>query len=211
VVLTEPRIRDLLRPFAVRLDAPQAAQVQTYLDLLLRWNQKINLTSIRDPEQVITRHFGEALFLQNREQLTGNLLDIGSGAGFPGLALKIIFPSLPTTLLEPIAKKRAFLKEVIRSCGIDAIEVRSERLEEIVQQGAKFSVATARAVGPIERLVKQSGSILLEGGKLYLWTTHAQLQKLGAALGAIAWTQHLTIPLSREREILIGVRQMGQR
>jgi 16S rRNA (guanine527-N7)-methyltransferase len=207
VVLTEPRIRDLLRPFAVRLDAPQAAQVQTYLDLLLRWNQKINLTSIRDPEQVITRHFGEALFLQNREQLTGNLLDIGSGAGFPGLALKIIFPSLPTTLLEPIAKKRAFLKEVIRSCGIDAIEVRSERLEEIVWQGAKFSVATARAVGPIERLVKQSGSILLEGGKLYLWTTHAQLQKLGAALGAIAWTQHLTIPLSREREILIGVRQ----
>ncbi|HTV54087.1 MAG TPA: 16S rRNA (guanine(527)-N(7))-methyltransferase RsmG [Terriglobia bacterium] len=200
-------MRELLRPFAVALDAQQAAQAQTYLELLLRWNQKINLTSIRDPEQVITRHFGEALFLHTRERLTGNLLDIGSGAGFPGLALKIVLPGIPATLLEPIAKKRAFLKEVIRSCGFDAVEVRPERLEEAARQGAKFSVATARAIGPAEQLAGQCIAILSEGGKLYLWTTQGQSENLGEASGLINWTQRLAIPLSREREILIGVRQ----
>jgi 16S rRNA (guanine527-N7)-methyltransferase len=204
---TELRIRELLRPFAVALDAQQLAQLRIYLDLLLRWNQKINLTSVRDPEQMIIRHFGEAFFLQAREELTGNLLDIGSGAGFPGLALKILSPSLPFTLLEPVAKKRAFLKEVTRSCGFGAIEVRRERLEELVPQGAKFRVATARAVGPIEKLAKQAGLVLSAGGKLYLWVTQGQSNKLGPVSGAIAWTQHLPIPLSREREVLIGVRQ----
>jgi 16S rRNA (guanine527-N7)-methyltransferase len=206
-LFTELRIRELLRPFAVALDTQQAAQVQTYLDLLLRWNRKINLTSIRDPDQVITRHFGEALFLHTREQLTGNLLDIGSGAGFPGLALKIGLPGIPATLLEPVAKKRAFLKEVIRSCGIDGVEVRPDRLEEVVQQGAKFSVATARAVGPIERVARQSSSILSEGGRLYLWTTEGQSGKLGSASGVITWTRRFAIPLSREREILVGIRR----
>jgi 16S rRNA (guanine527-N7)-methyltransferase len=205
-VLSEAKIRALLQPFGVALDARQAAQVETYLDLLLRWNQKINLTSIRDPEQAVIRHFGETIFIQTLEALAGSLLDIGSGAGFPGLALKIVFPSLPATLLEPVAKKRAFLKEVIRCCEIDAVEVRPERLEEIVRQGLQFTVATARAVGPINWLVEQSIAVLSEGGKLCVWTTRGESQKLDVASGAIIWTRHLAIPLSREREILIGVR-----
>jgi 16S rRNA (guanine527-N7)-methyltransferase len=208
-MFSETRMRELLRPFTVALDTEQAAQLQTYLELLLRWNQKINLTSVRDPEQVITRHFGEALFLHTRERLMGNLLDIGSGAGFPGLALKIVLPGIPATLLEPVAKKRAFLKEVIRSCGFDAVEVRPERLEQAVRQGARFSVATARAIAPAQQLARQCSSILSEGGKLCLWTTQGQSDKLGEASGPISWTRRFAIPLSREREILVGVQDSG--
>jgi 16S rRNA (guanine527-N7)-methyltransferase len=206
-MLREAKIHELLRPFAVALDSQHTAKLQIYLDLLLRWNQKINLTSIRDPEHVITRHFGEALFLHTREELAGNLLDIGSGAGFPGLALKIVLPDIPATLLEPIAKKRAFLKEVVRSCEFDAVEVRPERLENVVQQEPKFNIATARAVGPAEQLARQCSSILSEGGKLCLWTTRGQSEKLGVASGAINWIRRLAIPLSQEREVLVGIRQ----
>jgi 16S rRNA (guanine527-N7)-methyltransferase len=205
--MEELRIRELLQPFGVDLDDHQSAQLHTYLDLLLRWNRKINLTSIRDPEQIVTWHFGESLFIQTHEQLSGKLLDIGSGAGFPGLALKIAFPSLSATLLEPIAKKRAFLKEVTRVCRFDAVEVRPERLEQMIRGEAKFSVATARAVGPIDRLVRQSGHILEESGRLFLWTTQADAQALGAASGEIKWSRHLAVPSSRERVILIGVRE----
>jgi 16S rRNA (guanine527-N7)-methyltransferase len=205
-VLTELRIRELLQPFGVMLDTQRLAQVQTYLDLLLRWNRKINLTSIRDPEQIITRHFGECLFIQS-QQLTGKLLDIGSGAGFPGLALKIVFPALPSILLEPIAKKRAFLKEVTRCCHFDEVEVRPERLEDMVHAEPGFTVATARAVGPIDKLAKQSSRVLMEGGRLFLWTTWNQVQMLGAGSGTVTWAQRLSVPLSRERVILIGVRE----
>lgn len=206
-MLSDSRIRELLQPFGVELDPQQQAQLKTYLDLLLRWNRTINLTSIRDPEQIVVRHFGESLFVQSRDTLDGDLLDIGSGAGFPGLALKIVLPGIPATLLEPIAKKRAFLKEVIRSCGMTAVEVRPERLEEMIRLGSQFRLATARAVGAMDRLAAQASEILAEGGALYLWTTRNQSQALGTTAGLISWTQHLAIPLSREREILIGVRK----
>ena len=206
-MLTEFRIHEILQPFGVKLNTKQTAQLQTYLDLLLRWNRKINLTAIRDPEQIVSRHFGETLFIQAREVLSGSLLDIGSGAGFPGLALKIVLPGIPTTLLEPVAKKRAFLKEVIRRCGMDTVNVRQDRLEQVIQQVAKFTVATARAVGPVDRVARQCSKILTEQGRLYLWTTRGQSQALGATSGGITWLQHLAIPLSREREIAVGLRQ----
>ena len=107
-MVDETRLRELLQPYGLELSSFQAGQILSYLNLLLRWNQKINLTAIRDPEECVTRLFGESLFLARRLELYGHLLDIGSGAGFPGLALKIVFPDIFVTLLEPIAKKRAF-------------------------------------------------------------------------------------------------------
>ena len=106
------------------------AKLSITFRLLLRWNEKINLTAIRNPAECVTRHFGESLFLAHHVNLQGSLLDIGSGAGFPGLALKIVFPELSVTLLEPVTKKRAFLKEAARVCGFSQVSVRGERLEE---------------------------------------------------------------------------------
>src|SRR5579863_5891470 len=156
-MLDESSVRALLEPFQLELNSSQVSMLLAYLDLLLRWNRKINLTSIRTEEECVTRHFGESLYLARWIALQGNLLDIGSGAGFPGLALRIAFPELATTLLEPVAKKRAFLKEAARVCGISEVDVRPERLEDFVRQNpaAKFETITARAVGHFDSLIPQ--------------------------------------------------------
>ncbi len=217
-MVNENRLRQLLAPFAVELSSAQTTQLLTYLDLLLRWNRRINLTAIRTPEECVTRHFGESLYLGRWVELRGKLLDIGSGAGFPGLALKIIFPQLVITLLEPVAKKRAFLKEVMRACGMELVEVRPERLQDFqnrpVHQGcaageALFDVATARAVGNLVDLVPGAAHCLRSAGRLYLWVSHEQGKKLlqqqsRPYQSVVKWAASIALPLGRQREIWCG-------
>jgi 16S rRNA (guanine527-N7)-methyltransferase len=207
-VLSETRLRELLEPFVLGLTSSQAGQILTYLDLLLRWNQKINLTAIRDPEECVTRHFGESLLLANHAELRGSLLDIGSGAGFPGLALKIPFPELAVTLLEPVAKKRAFLKEAARACGFEQVEVRGERLEDFLRTipPPSFDLATARAVGKLDRLVPLAEQALRVGGSIFLWVTRDQAAALAGIKTAFAWGKRLPMPLSRRGEIWRGIK-----
>ena len=172
-VIDEPRVRELLQPFALDLSRVQAEQTLTYLQLLLRWNEKINLTSIRNPEECVTRHFGESLFLVRHLQLAGDLLDIGSGAGFPGLALKITFPDVAVTLLEPVAKKRAFLKESTRICNFLNVTVKGDRLEDFAsaQTAPAFDFATMRAVGNLLALIPLAAQCLKPNGNLLCWLT----------------------------------------
>jgi len=205
-MLTETRVRSLLRPFELELSSSQIGQILTYLELLLLWNQKINLTAIRTPEECLTRHFGESLFLGRSAKLQGKLLDIGSGAGFPGLALKIAFPDVAATLLEPVAKKRAFLKEVARACHMGSVDVRSERLEDFLrgESGHSFDVVTMRAVGRLAELVPAAAHCLKPGGRLCLWLSHEQGRQLAELPPAIRWAPPITIPLTRQREILVG-------
>lgn len=205
--LEEARLRKLLAPFWDRLGARESAQILAYLDLLLRWNRRINLTAVRTPEECVTRHFGESLFLAARMPLAGHLLDIGSGAGFPGLVLKIAVPSLNVTLLEPASKKRAFLKEVLRACGMHGVEVRAERLEQIVvalRGQPAFDVATARAVGRLSALVPAAARCVRAGGRLCLWVSREQRKDLLSRGSAVSWSDPLIVPLSRQREIWIG-------
>ncbi len=207
-MLSEEGIRRLLGPFELELTSAQVGQVLTYLDLLLHWNAKINLTAIRTPEGCVTRHFGESLYLARWTSLQGNLLDVGSGAGFPGLVLGIIFPPLTTTLLEPVAKKRAFLKEVARACGIAPVEVRADRLEDYVRlnPAARFDTVTARAVGQFESLVPLAARLLKPGGKLCLWVSRAQGEELSQLQEEVTWGAPIRVPLARQREIWIGTR-----
>jgi len=210
IVLSEMRVRQLLEPFGLNLTCSQVNQILTYLDVLLRWNQKINLTAIRDPESCVVRHFGESLFLATHAELRGSLVDIGSGAGFPGLALKIPFPELAVTLLEPVAKKRAFLKEAARVCGFTKVAVRPERLEEFVLMAPPtyFNSATSRAVGKLERLVPQAAQCLEPGGSIFLWLTRDQGAELASIKGIVDWGEPLPVPLSRSRVILPGKRRV---
>src|SRR3954469_15467504 len=119
------RISDLLRPYIDSLAPSQLAQISTYMEVLLRWNAKMNLTAVREPEAIVTRHFGESLFLArnvNREEVR-TAIDLGSGAGFPGIPLKIYSPHLAVTLIESHYKKTTFLNEVIRKCTLTSINV----------------------------------------------------------------------------------------
>lgn len=205
-MLAESNVRALLEPFQLELSSSQISQLLAYLDLLLRWNRKINLTSIRTEEECVTRHFGESLYLARWVKLHGELLDIGSGAGFPGLALRIAFPDLMTTLLEPVAKKRAFLKEAARVCGISSVDVRPERLEEFASQrpGVIFATITARAVGHFNSLVPQALRVLKPEGRMCLWIGQNQGQSLRESSERMRWGEQIPMPIGREREIWVG-------
>jgi len=202
----EATVRHWLQPFGLSLTASQLAQVIAYLELLLRWNRKINLTAIRQPQLCVTRHFGESLYLGRWVELNGKLLDIGSGAGFPGLCLKIIFPELAVTLLEPVAKKRAFLKEVARVCAMDFVEVRGERLEDFAGAGppAVYEAATARAVGGLEELIRLAGRCLRGGGELFLWLSRRQTRDIAYISGEMRALSSLPLPCGGAGEIWRG-------
>ena len=209
-MLTEDTVRQLLEPFGLTLSAQQTGQVTAYLELLLRWNEKINLTSIRDPADCVRRHFGESLYLGRCVELGGKLLDIGSGAGFPGLCLKILFPELAVTLLEPVAKKRGFLKEAARVCGMSGVEVRRERLEEFTgSAGAAeaYDSATARAVGDFQELIPLASSCLKPGGRLFLWLSRRQTSEIGYRHGGMRKVGGLSVPGGAQGEIWWG--EMG--
>lgn len=205
-MISEACLRELLAPFGILLTSGQTSQLNTYLDLLIAWNRRINLTSVRNPEECVTRHFGESLFLSRKHTLKGPLLDVGSGAGFPGLALKIVFPELAPTLLEPIAKKRAFLKEVVRACGFTNVEVRPERLAaySLLNPQARFDAATSRAVGDAEEIVRLLARCLSDEGKIFLWLGEDQAVRLIKNTSRFIWQESMPVPLSRKRQIIRG-------
>lgn len=202
--LSRERIAELLRPYRVVLGGHALWQIETYVELLARWNEKINLTAIRNREEMVTRHFGESLLLASGERLEGRLLDIGSGAGFPGLALKIACPGLEVTLLEPVGKKRAFLLETVRVCSFARVTVRRERLEAIEPLEGGVDTITARAVGNLGDLVEYAKPLLSESGRLCLWISRLQAINLRAAKPDFNWAREISVPGTFERVILIG-------
>lgn len=210
-MISRDTVRKLLVPFDIFISDDRVDQLIVYMDLLLRWNRKINLTSISTAEECVTRHFGESFFLSRLIELRGLLLDIGSGAGFPGLALKLIAPQLEVVLLEPVAKKRAFLKEVARSCAVGPVQVIGSRLEEFArgEQVISYDIITARAVGGLELLVRIAKDLLRPHGNLCLWVGKQQVRGIREAISGIQWLEQKTIPGSRDRVLLVGVRAEG--
>jgi 16S rRNA (guanine527-N7)-methyltransferase len=150
VTLTEPQIAALLEPYLGGAPVPSTlyAQLSVYLDLLLRWNARTNLTAIREPEEIVRRHFGESLFagmhLTRLLAPDATLLDFGSGAGFPGLPIQLLLPELQVTLAESQGKKASFLREAIRTLGLKT-EVWPRRVEEM-PPNRRFHCIALRAV-----------------------------------------------------------------
>ena len=207
-MLPDPIVRELLKPFAVDLSDHQVEQLTTYLDLLLRWNQKINLTAIRTPQECVTRHFGESFLVAQSVPLAGGLLDVGSGAGFPGLALKILRPELNALLLEPIGKKRAFLREVVNACGLNSVNVAASTIEQLSRQeeGTTFDLVTIRAVGKLPVLLPYVLSCLKSRGHLCLWLGSDQVEEMMSIEAPLEWSIPISIPLSQKRQILVGTK-----
>lgn len=207
-MISRHTVRELLAPFDIPISDETIDKLIVYVDLLLRWNRKINLTSISTSEECVTRHFGESFMISRMQQLRGHLLDIGSGAGFPGLALKLIAPDLEVVLLEPVAKKRAFLKEVSRACDMGRVEVVGSRLDEFVRakEGQTFDIITARAVGGLELLIPAARRLLTPDGYLCLWVGAQQVGGIREASSELQWMEPEPIPRSQDRLIMVGVR-----
>jgi 16S rRNA (guanine527-N7)-methyltransferase len=197
-------LRTALARLSLSLDEGRLQQLATHFAILERWNQKINLTSVRRPEDIASRHFAESLFLATLlPPPNGLFVDVGSGAGFPGLPLKVVWPTAPAVLLEPNHKKATFLKEVIRSCGLEGIEVLPQRLEEAAQQISPASLVTMRAVKPSPQLLALISRVLAPEGQaaLFLGVSDAAIVAQDKAL---RWHAPVSIPGSQQRVILIG-------
>ena len=199
-------IGSVVSGLGLRLSERQVEQLAMHFSLLVHWNRKINLTSLRRPEEIAVRHFEESLFLTKVVTVeSGLLIDVGSGAGFPGLPLKIACPAMTAVLLEPSTKKTAFLKEVIRHCGLEGIEVRSERLEEAAQGelAGRASLVTLRAVALTADLLADLKNLLAPDGRLALFLGEKDALAL-AASQEFQWEPPAPIPHSERRVILIG-------
>src|SRR5271165_5331766 len=147
--LTPDRIAELVQPYIQ--GGPEDStpdnlysSLASYLELILKWNARINLTAIREPEEIVRRHFGESLFVGVRLGECGTLLDYGSGAGFPGVPIQLLRPDVEVTLAESRQRKAAFLREVVRSLGLRS-EVWAGRVEAM-PEARRFDVVAMRAV-----------------------------------------------------------------
>jgi 16S rRNA (guanine527-N7)-methyltransferase len=146
-VLSAETIRRALGEFQLAASDTQVEQIQQYMRLLLTWNEKINLTAIRDPLEILYRHFCESMYAAVAVPVeNGRLADVGSGAGFPGIPLKIIRPELLTFLVESNVKKATFLAEVLRTIELPDTRVLVSRYEELGEEIAPIDVVCSRAV-----------------------------------------------------------------
>jgi 16S rRNA (guanine527-N7)-methyltransferase len=169
------RINQLLAPFleGETLSESQLAQVAAYLDLLLKWNVKMNLTAVRKPEEIIIRHFGESFFAARKlfDVKTQTAIDLGSGAGFPGLPMAIYSPETKITLIESQNKKATFLKEVARSLDQKNVAVFAGRAEDFP---SKAALVCLRAVEKFEQASQVAAGLVEPGGRLALMISAAQ-------------------------------------
>jgi 16S rRNA (guanine527-N7)-methyltransferase len=143
-VLSTPTIARLLEPYLAPIPENLSEKLSLYLDLLLKWNARTNLTAIRKPEEIVQRHFGESLFAGAHLPEAATLLDFGSGAGFPGLPIQLLRPALAVTLAESQNKKASFLREAVRTLDLKT-EIWGRRVEDM-PVSRQFDIVTLRAV-----------------------------------------------------------------
>ena len=229
------RIAALLEPFLEQsLPQSQLDQISTYIDLLQRWNARINLTAIRHEEEIVTRHFGESFFLARhlfpaipvserashaahadrrpalcdecRDPPRSSLrrvLDIGSGAGFPALPLKLWAPQIHLTLIESNHKKAVFLREVARALTLTNINVLTGRAQALAPSlTSQADVVTLRAVERFETILPLALTFLAPKGTLALLITTPQIPQVLAQTD-LSWQVQIDVPKSHSRVLLI--------
>lgn len=167
--------------------AELCVELAAYLDLLLRWNARTNLTAIRNPEEIVRRHFGESLFaarvLSPRLPAGASVLDLGSGAGFPGLPIQLFRPDLRVALAESQGKKASFLREAVRTLAVPT-EVFAARVESMPAE-RRFDAVVMRAVDRMDVAVELGAARVAAGGWLAILGDGTTLTALGASAVAV--------------------------
>lgn len=173
----------------------EVSQLLVYLEALKQWNTKINLTAIRDERGIIIRHFLDSLAglavlpAQNSSTAPCKVMDVGTGAGFPGLPIKICRPKILLTLLEPRKKKAAFLHFVCGQLGLTGVNILTERLEVLVKQPQYqegYDILMSRAL-KVSEFLGLASSLLHANGRLVLWTTQVGGALLHESKGLSVW------------------------
>jgi 16S rRNA (guanine527-N7)-methyltransferase len=199
------------------LSRAQLRSISTYIDLLLHWNARVNLTAVRSPEEIVTRHFGESIFAARHlfpkakagtapmNQGSPLVIDVGSGAGFPGLPIKIWAPHVRLTLIESNQKKTTFLREVVRSLRLTGVDASIGRANAFT--GPKGDVVTLRAVERFESTLPVAADLVGEAGCLAMLVGEAQVRGVCALVPGLQWSEPARLPLSANRVLIIGSKE----
>ena len=204
--------------FGIHLDEKTVDSFDLYLRELLKWNEKMNLTAIRSEREIILKHFLDSLSVLPHLPEISSLLDIGSGAGFPGIPLKMVQPSLQVTLIDSVRKKVDFQSHIIRSLGLQSIQAIHGRMEdrEILENlGDRFDGAIGRAFSDLERLLLLGFPFLKKGGILLAMRGKRgeeevrELSPIATNQYRLMETVHFSLPFSSIKRSLLLFEKMS--
>jgi 16S rRNA (guanine527-N7)-methyltransferase len=184
------------------LDTQTADQFGEYVSLLLRWNARMNLTAIRDEEEILSRHLIESIIVSRSIPAGAHtLLDFGSGAGLPGIPIALCRPEIVVTLAESQGKKAAFLQEAVRVLKL-ATKIHAGRAEALTQ---RFDCVTMRAVDRMAEAVAAATRLVKPSGWLALMTSEADAARLRVAAGTgFSWSEPQFLPSGDRRILMLG-------
>ena len=205
-LLSNEAIIRALQPYGVTASSRLCDQIRVYIDLLLRWNQKTSLTAVTQPEEIVRFHFGESMLAVPSVPIRhGRLADVGSGAGFPAVPIRMVFSNLSVILIESNQKKATFLAEVLRELQLQNVEVRRSRMEDVSFQDGAVDYVSARAVRIDDGFLNWSRQSLNSSGSLVLWLGEGDAANVSGKPGW-NWEDLIRIPCSERRVILRGTK-----
>ena len=196
-------IARLLEPF-IQLDEMRLRAISKYIDLLMKWNARVNLTAVRKPEEIVSRHFGESFFAAQYALSKGpveSVIDVGSGAGFPGVPFAMLAPDIPVTLIESNQKKTTFLRELIFSLELKNAKVFSDRAENYASSA---DLVTMRAVEKFDSTLPLALRLVEPAGRIMLMIGAAQAETAKNLSPEVEWGDPVRVPESDFRVLLIG-------
>lgn len=196
-----------MQPF-IQLDEQRLRLTSTYIDLLLKWNARVNLTAIRDPNEMVTRHFGESFFVaaQLKSQAAiRSAIDLGSGAGFPGIPVAMLMPDVLVTLIESNQKKATFLREVAFALGLKNVKMFNGRAENFPE---KADLVTMRAVERFEGALPVAIALVQPRGTVALMIGISQAARIMEQVNEVEWRKPIAVPGGHSRILLFGTKSV---
>ena len=207
-----------LKELNMSLSKEQLGQFYKYMNILLEWNKVINLTTITKPEEIILKHFIDSLTILKHIEKKDKIIDVGTGAGFPGIPLKIYCPSLKVTLIDSLGKRLKFLENVIKELGLENISCEHARAEDAGKNKKfreKFDLVTARAVARLSvlseyclPLVKTGGMFIALKGSKYAEEILEGEQALKILGGKIISSEEVKLPGLDDGRAIIKVKKI---
>jgi 16S rRNA (guanine527-N7)-methyltransferase len=215
--MRRPESERVLHEAAVTLGCPlidrQLDQLQTYLELLKRWNRVYNLTALRDPQQMLVQHLLDSLSLvaplrRQTRAAAFRLLDVGSGGGLPGVAVATALPSARVLCVEAVGKKAAFIRQAAMELGLVNLAVKHARVERLDE--GPFDIVTSRAFASLDAFVSMTGSQLADGG---VWVAmkgrlpSVEIEALDSRAAAVFHVEQLSVPRLDGERCLVWMRR----
>ena len=182
------KMQEKSKDLGVRFSVKQIEQFFEYMNLLIEWNEKMNLTAITEPDEIILKHFIDSITILKELEDGSKLVDVGTGAGFPGIPLSIMNPTLKITLVDSLNKRLIFLQEVVNKLKLENIEIVHARAEEFGQNKKyreQFDISTSRAVANLATLSEYLIPLVKVGGKVISMKAAEAKQELNEAKKAI--------------------------